>query len=149
MFDDDSNSKDTGGQKKPSGKGFDKIPFFTLLAWAGIIAAAVVLFLMKQRITTSPIVLSQSEFLTKFQSNQIAHASINLGGQTSMLTPVNGEYIETDKNGKVATVPFVAPNAYFTQKMLDQLLAPPTKVEVGAPNVMLTQFLWGIAPFVI
>ena len=51
MFDDDSNLKDSGGQKKPPGNGFNKIPVFTLLAWAGIIAAAVALFMMKQHIT--------------------------------------------------------------------------------------------------
>ena len=34
MFDDDSNPKNSGGSKKPSGNGFSKIPVFTLLAWA-------------------------------------------------------------------------------------------------------------------
>jgi cell division protease FtsH len=149
MLDDDSNSKDGGSKKKLPGNGFNKNQTFTLLAWAGIIAACVALFMMKNHIASPPVVLSQSEFLIKFQSNQIAHASINLGGQTSMLTPVSGEYIETDKSGKTVKVPFVSPNAYFTQKMLDLLLAPPTTVEVGAPNVMLTQLLWGIAPFLI
>jgi cell division protease FtsH len=149
MLDDDSNSKDSGSKKKLPGNGFNKNQTFTLLAWAGIIAATVALFMMRNHIASPPVVLSQSEFLIKFQSNQIAHASINLGGQTSMLTPVSGEYIETDKNGKTVKVPFVSPNAYFTQKMLDLLLAPPTTVEVGAPNVMLTQLLWGIAPFLI
>ena len=51
MLDDDSNLKDKGGQKKAPGKGFDKIPVFTLLAWAGIIAATVVLFMMKNHYT--------------------------------------------------------------------------------------------------
>jgi len=74
MFEDDSNPKE-GGQKKPSGNAFNKIPVFTLLAWAGIIASAVVLFMMKQHATVPAVILSQSEFLNKFQSNQIAHAS--------------------------------------------------------------------------
>src|SRR5208282_4237337 len=148
MFDDDSNLKDNGGQKKPSGKSFNNLPVYTMLAWAGIIAAAVLLLLMKQHITTPSVTLSQSEFLTKFESNQIAHAQINLGGQTSQLTPVTGIFYKTDKDGKVTKeeVAFVAPNVFLTQKMLDQLLVS-DRIEAGAPNVMLMNLFWGVAPF--
>ena len=148
MLDNDFNKKDSGGQKKPSGNGVNKINTFTLLAWAGIIAATVGLFMMKNHYESPSVVLSQSEFYQKFESNQIAHATINLGGQSS-LTPVTGAFFQTDKDGKKTEVAFTAPNAYFTQKMLDQLLAPPTKVEVGAPNAMLMNVIWGVAPFVI
>jgi cell division protease FtsH len=148
MLDDDSNSKDKGGQKKPTGNGFNKIPVFTLLAWAGIIAATVMLFMVRKNYSTPPMVLSQSEFLNKFQSNQIAHATINLGGQSSLLTPISGTFYQADKSGKQVEVPFSAPNAYLTQKMLDQLLVS-DKVEAGAPNVMLMNMVWGVAPFII
>jgi cell division protease FtsH len=94
------------------------------------------------------MVLSQSEFLNKFQSNQIAHATINLGGQSSLLTPISGTFYQADKSGKQVEVPFSAPNAYLTQKMLDQLLVS-DKVEAGAPNVMLMNMVWGVAPFII
>src|SRR5665213_3128732 len=149
MFDDNSNSKDNG-PKKPSGNAFNKIPVFTLLAWAGIIAAAAVLFMMKKNMTATSVPLSQSEFLQKFQSNQIAHATINLGGQTSQLTPVSGSYYRTDKDGKVTKdeVAFTAPNVFLTQKMLDELLVS-DKIEAGAPNVMLMNLFWGVAPFLI
>jgi len=33
--------------------------------------------------------------------------------------------------------------------MLDQLLTPPTKVEVGAPNAALFSMLWGVAPILV
>jgi len=148
MFDNDSNPKDGGGKKKPSGNGFNNIPTVTLLAWAAIIAATVGLFMMKNHYTAPAIVLSQSEFLTKFQSNQIAHATINFNAQSSPLTPIAGEYLETAKDGKQTKVPFVSPNAMLTQKMLDQLLVS-DKIEAGAPNIMLTNFLWGIAPFLV
>jgi cell division protease FtsH len=152
MFDDDNNARDNSGPKKPPGNGLNKINVFTLLAWAGIIVAAAALFLMKQRITTQPKVLTQSEFLNKFASNQIVRATINLGSQTSQLTPVTGVYLNVtaDKDDKVVKeeVPFVAPNAYFTQNMLDQLLRS-GNVEAGAPNVMLMNLVWGVAPFVI
>ena len=151
MFDDKSNSNDGGGSspKKPAG-GANKIPTYTLLAWTGIIAACVALFMMKSHMAVPAKPLSQSAFLGKFQSNLIAHASINLGGQTSSLTPITGTYYELDKDGKATKeeVPFIAPNVFLTQKMLDQLL-PSEKIEAGAPNVMLTQLVWGIAPFLI
>jgi len=152
MLDEDSNSKNTdNGSKKPAGTGFNKVPTFTLLAWAGIIALTVVLFMMRSRVAPATT-LSQSDFLQKFQSNQIVHATINLGGQSSLLTPITGTFIQVDKdgavvkqNGKPTEVPFTAPNIYLTQKMLDQLLVSPS-VEVGAPNAMLMSVFWGVVP---
>src|SRR5215831_15842445 len=106
MFDDDSNPKNSGGSKKPSGNGFSKIPVFTLLAWAGIIAATVALFMMKNHYSAPATVLTQAEFMQKFESNQIAHATINLGSQSSALTPVTGTFYQTDKEGKQVEVAF-------------------------------------------
>jgi len=156
MFDDDSNSKNSGnGQKKTPGNGFNKIPMFTLLAWTAIIAAALGLFMMKNHYAVPATVLSQAEFLQKFQSNQVAHATINLGGQSSLLTPITGTLYKTDKDGgivkqdgKPVEVAFVAPNAYLTQKMLDQLLVS-DKIEAGAPNAALMSVVWGVLPFLI
>ena len=84
MFDEDSNQKESGGQKKPPTNGFAKIPTFTLLAWAGIIVALIALVMLQKHYQTPPIILSQAEFLEKFQSNQISKATINLGGQSSI-----------------------------------------------------------------
>jgi cell division protease FtsH len=146
MSDDDNNLKDK--KKKPFGGGFTNIPVFTLLAWAGIIAATVMLFMVKKNFTAQPVQLSQSEFLNKFASNQIAHATINFNAQSSPLTPIVGEFYDAGKDGKPAKVAFTSPNAMLTQKMLDQLLVS-DKIEAGAPNAMLANFLWGIAPFVV
>ena len=152
MFDEDNNKKGPdNGQKKPPGGGL-RISPMTLLAWAAIISATVALFMMKQHYTTPAATLSQSEFLSLFQSNSIVHATINLGGQTSQLTPINGTYLKTDidKDGKVTKeeVQFIAPNVFLTQKMLDELLVS-DRIEAGAPNAMLMNVVWGIAPFLI
>jgi len=151
MADDDKNFKKAGGnEKKPAGgNGFNRNQTFTLLAWIAIIALTVGLFMMSNRYRTPAATLTQAEFLQKFQANQIAHASINLGSQSSLLTPVSGEYLDTTgKDGKPVKVPFVAPNVYLTQKMLDQLLVS-DKIEAGAPNALLMNAIWGIAPFLI
>jgi cell division protease FtsH len=119
-----------------------------LLAWAGIIAATVMLFMVKKNYSAQATQISQSEFLNKFASNQIVKATINFNAQSSPLTPISGEYLDTGKDGKQTKVAFVSPNAMLTQKMLDQLLVS-DKIEAGAPNIMLTNFLWGIAPFIV
>ena len=147
MFDEDSNQKESGGQKKPPTNGFAKIPTFTLLAWAGIIVALIALVMLQKHYQTPPIILSQAEFLEKFHSNQISKATINLGGQSSLLTPITGEYLEEGKDGKPVSVAFTAPNVYLTQKMLDELLVS-KKIEPGAPNAMLMNAVWTIGPII-
>ena len=159
MFDENDNKKKTdpkvpsGGNNSGGGGGF-QMNVSTLLVWIGIIGALVVLFMVKSKFyETPPEVLSQADFLKKFEASQIEHAYINLGGQSS-LTPVSGTYMKADANGtaikdnsgKPVGVAFVSPNAYFTQKMLDQLLRS-DKVEAGAPNVMLMNAVWTIVPF--
>jgi len=152
MFDDNSNQKNgdnRGDKKQPPGGGGLKNSTFTLLAWAGIIAAAVALFMMKSRVmTTNAVQLTQAEFLNKFQSNQIASATINLNNPSSSLMPVDGEYFEPGKDGKPVKVLFSAPKAYFSPNKLDLLFASGT-VEPTASNVAMMNLVWGVAPFLI
>ena len=118
------------------------------VAWIAIVAI-VVLFIIRNHYTPPPTTLSQSEFLGMFESNQIAHATINLGGQTSQLTPISGTFYQTDKDGKLTKeeVPFVAPNVFLTQKTLDELLVS-DRIEARAPNAMLMNVILGIAPII-
>src|SRR5208282_6511374 len=140
MFDDDSNQRNGGdrGQKKPPG-GF-KVPVSTWILWIAILGGLVALMMLKSHMTTQGEVLSQSEFLQKFNSNQIAHATINFNSQSSPLTPIAGSYYKADRNGnlvkesgKPVEVASSSPNAMLTQKMLDELLVS-DKIEAGAPN---------------
>ncbi len=136
MFDDDSNQRNGGdrGQKKPPG-GF-KVPVSTWILWIAILGGLVALMMLKSHMTTQGDVLSQSEFLQKFNSNQIVHATINFNSQSSPLTPIAGSYYKAGGNGKPVEAQFSAPNAMLTQKMLDELLVS-DKIEAGAPNAML------------
>jgi len=146
MFDDDSNLKDNG-QKKPPGNGFNRIPVFTLLAWAGIIAAAAVLFLMREHIATPAPPISQAEFLDRFASNQIVSAVIIVNQQTLPLSEVTGSYSESKSTNAPATA-FVVHNAYFTPEQLN-LITRSKIISISAPNVVVMNLLWGIAPFLI
>ena len=136
MFDDDSNQRNGGdrGQKKPPG-GF-KVPMSTWILWIAILGGLVALMMLKSHMTTQGETLSQSEFLQKFNSNQIVHATVNFNSQSSPLTPIAGSYYKTGKDGKQVEVQFSSPNAMLTQKMLDELLVS-EKIEAGAPNAML------------
>src|ERR1035441_6352263 len=132
MLDDDSNSKENGGQKKPPGKSFNNVPIYTMLAWAGIIAAAVGLWTMRQHITTP------------------AGATIVVNQQSLPLTEINGSYLRVEKDGKVTKdeIPFVVHNAWLTPEMLNTLERS-IKITNNAPNVVVMNLVWGIAPFLI
>ncbi|HEX9045737.1 MAG TPA: ATP-dependent zinc metalloprotease FtsH, partial [Verrucomicrobiae bacterium] len=142
--------KDNGGQKRPSGNGFNKIPVFTLLAWAGIIGAALVLFLMKQHSMSPATQISQSEFMEKFMSNQIAGATVVVNQQTLPLVEINGTYFRLDKDNKPTKdeVPFLAHNFLFTTEA-QNALTHSSKITISAPNLVVMNLLWGIAPFLI
>jgi ATP-dependent Zn protease len=131
MFDEDSNLKDNGSQKRPPTNGFNKIPLFTLLMWAGIIAAAAVLFVMRQHIAPPANEITQSEFLDKFASNQVVRATVMVSQQALPLVEITGTYRmdKADKDikdklgkasvedaGKVPSdeIPFVVHNAWLT-----------------------------------
>jgi serine/threonine protein kinase/type II secretory pathway pseudopilin PulG len=120
-----------------------------MAAGIAIIGAIVVLSIIENRYATPPTKLSQAEFLSMFESNQIAHATINMSGQTSQLTPISGTYYQTDKDGKLTRkeILFVAPNVLLTQKMLDELLSS-DRIDAGTHNAMLMSVIWGIVPFI-
>jgi len=151
MFDDDSNSKDNGGQKKPPGNTLNKLPVFTLLAWAGIIATAAVLFMLRQHGSMTPTqVISHADFLEKFGSNQVASVTVEVNQQTLPLVEIKGTFAaKAEKDGKVGEeVPFVVHNAWPTTEELTSL-AHFKKASNNAPNVMVTGLLWNILPFLL
>ena len=145
MFDDDDKKKDD--KKKPPG-GFN-IPTFTWVAWIAIIGTIVALMLVKQRYATpTGATLTEAAFLQKFESNQIAHATItyNPSMAGSPIT-ITGKFIETDKDGKQIQSDFVAPNVVLTPTMEDKLL-PSDKVEVNVPNPMFSEIGYQLLFFV-
>ena len=81
MFDEDSNQKgkDNRGDKKPTG-GFN-LPVSGLLVWVIIVAVMIGLFFMKGRYSTPANEIQQAEFLEKFDTNQIANATIVINQQ--------------------------------------------------------------------
>jgi cell division protease FtsH len=149
MFDDDINPKNKDGQKKPAGNGFNRNQTFTLLAWAAIIALTVALFMVKKNYTAPVTEIQQWEFFQKFDSNQIASASI-LKREGMELTEITGIYFKPDKDGKLTKeeVPFIVHYALLTSEMVNTLTRSP-KVKITSSNAMLQNAIWSIAPFLI
>ncbi len=150
MFDDDNNQKgkDNRGDKKPGG-GFN-LPVSGLLVWVIIIAVMIGLFFMKSHYPTTSNEILQSEFLSYYDSNQLASATIVLNQQNLPLTEINGSYFRLGTDGKATKdeVPFVVHNAWLTPDMVNNLTRSP-KIKISSPNVMLMNVVWGLAPFVI
>ena len=105
-----------------------------------IIGSPIALFL-NSKVKTRVVTLNESEFLQKFASNQIAHATISLNPQLATLMQIQGTYYQADKdgvivkqsNGKPVEVPFEMPNGLLTEKMKNDLLMSP-KIKLSSPN---------------
>src|SRR4051812_18018815 len=140
MFDEDDIKKNDGQKKPPGGFNF---PAFTWVAWIVIIASiAGLMYVYNHRMNQPPNIISESQFLQKFGSNQVAHAVISFNPQTLPLTQINGSYYPVDKDGNVVRdkskeVVFLIPNALLTEKMQDDLLKS-DKIELSMPNPVLS-----------
>ncbi len=150
MFDEDSNKgKDNRGDKKPTGN--FNLPVSGLLVWIIIIAVMIGLFFVKGRYTAPSDEIQQSEFLQRFESNDVASATIVLNQQTLPATEINGTFYKLDKDGKPTKedgATFTVRNAWLTPDMVNSLTRSP-RVKISSPNVMLMNVVWGLAPFII
>jgi cell division protease FtsH len=153
MFDEDQNKKSGDDPKKAPG-GF-KMPSASWLAWIAIIGSLGLLMMVKGRMGAPNYTLSQNDFFQKYESNQIAQATINYNLQSGNLTEIVGTYFQTEKDGSITKkdgkpvlVPFTA-KAKLTEKMQDELLPPKGRLEVSETNPMLLNMIWTVAPFLL
>ncbi|HUB87685.1 MAG TPA: ATP-dependent zinc metalloprotease FtsH [Verrucomicrobiae bacterium] len=139
MFNEDDNKKDERGPKKPAG-GFN-VPPFAWVWWIVIIGGIVALMVVRNHITTPEgKTLTEADFLQKFDSNLVTQATVTLNQSAIAGSPISitGKYLEPDKDGKVAEVPFIAPNVVLTTTMEDQLFRSP-KVDLNIPSPMFSE----------
>jgi len=150
MFDDEPNQKNSdnrGSQKPPGGM---KVAPATWLAWIVILGSIAALMLIHNHMTVQTGTLSEPEFLTKFESNQIATATVSYNPQSLPLTQISGKYYKLDEKGNVikpqVEVPFVVEYALITPEMEKEFVRS-NKVILSMPNAMLISALWTIVPF--
>ena len=154
MFEDNDNLKnDNRGDKKPPG-GLKFSPF-TWLAWIAILGSMIALFYVNNHMKSAAVTLTQPDFLAKFASNQISHATISYNPQSMPITPITGTFYKTDKDGKEimgtdgkpVEVQFSVPNFVLTDKMSNELLVS-DKIEASAPNSLLLSIGYQLLFFV-
>jgi cell division protease FtsH len=150
MFDEDQNQGNGSGRGPQKAPGGLKVPTTTWVAWIVILGSIAALMLVHNRMSTPTGLISEPEFLLKFESNQIASAVISYNPQSAPLTQINGKYYQTDNKGNVikplVEVPFVVEYAYLPDDVLKQLIRS-EKVKLSMPNAMLISALWTIVPF--
>jgi cell division protease FtsH len=153
MFDEDQNKKNGDDPKKAPGS--FKMPPASWFAWIAIIGSLGVLMMVKGRMGAPDSTLKQADFFQKYESNQIAQATINYNLQSGNLIEIVGTYYKTEKdgsitkdNGKPVLIPFTT-KALLTEKMKDILLPPAGKLEVSETNPMLLNMIWTVAPFLL
>jgi len=148
MFDERPSRPDSGGPQQPPANRLVKVPVFTLVAWAGIIAVAALVFLTKQHPSTPAVPITQADFLDRLASNQIASATVTVNQQTMPLVEIKGGFYELGKDGKPTgtEVPFTVHNFLMAGDAESALVHSP-KIVMAEPNTTLTNVLWGIAPF--
>ena len=127
MSDDNKNrDEDRGGKKN----GEFRVPPRTYIIWIAIIGAIPLLMLFKNTGPVSADILSQTQFMQAFASNQIVQGTSTIAyDPQSLLHEVRGKYFKTDKSGlrieaggkPAEAVPFVA-KVRLTDKYEDQLL---------------------------
>ncbi len=157
MFDeDDNNKRDDRNQKKPNGS--FNMPPFTWVAWIVILGALVALMLVHGHLTgpSGGVPLTEAQFLQKFNSNQIDHATITYPSVSGGASTISGKFFETDTDGKIkvdsttgkpVTHEFVAPTVMLTPTMEDKLL-PSDKIDIAIPNPMLSDIGYQLLFFV-
>jgi cell division protease FtsH len=156
MFDENDNKKDDRGQKKQPQGGFS-MPPFTWIAWIVIIAAFVALMIFHNKFAQpNGVILSESDFLTKFDSNEVSYATITYNPTVSGgAVTIDGAYFEMGKDGKPTLGSdnkpteqlFSAPNVVLTSTMEDKLLTS-SKIKVSIPNPMLSDIGYQLLFFV-
>ena len=155
MFDEDQNQKNSDNREPKKPPGGMKVPSVTWLAWIAIIGSLGVLMLLHNRMGAQSSNLSQADFFQKYESNQIAQATINYNLQSGNLIEIVGTYYEMEKdgtiakkNGKPVMTPFTT-KALLTEKMKDILLPPAGKLEVSETSPMSLNMIWTVAPFLL
>jgi cell division protease FtsH len=153
MSDDNKNRDEERGGKK---NGEFRVPPRTYIIWIAILGAIPLLMVFKNTGPASADILSQTQFMQAFASNQIVQGTSTIAyDPQSLLHEVRGKYYKTDKagirleaGGKTADpVPFVA-KVRLTDSFEDRLLQSGL-FETKAPNTVLLGLIYSLGPILV
>ncbi len=106
--------------------------------WLVIIGGVLVFALVRNHIAKpTGMPLSETEFLQKFEANQIERATVSYNSQSLVVAKISGTYYRTDKDGNIIKtekeVPFIVENALITPD-LEKKLVRSDKIVFNTPN---------------
>ena len=150
-------SDDNKQERKKNGE--FKVPPRTYLLWIAILAAIPLLMFFKNTATNQGDPLSQSQFMAKLHSDNIAKGIIIYDPQSLFVREIHGKYYKTDpewsttgkrvldNGGKPIEVPFSA-KVRLTDSMEDEVLATGL-FEPKQPNTVLISLVYSILPILV
>ena len=98
-------------------------------------------FVRSHVLAPTSVTLSEAEFLHKFESNQIAHATIIYNPKVSRFAQIHGTYFQTNNDGNIIKpakeAPFIVENALISPD-LERELARSDKIVMKMPNPMFS-----------
>jgi cell division protease FtsH len=134
--------------KNPKKGGEFRVPPRTWVVWIAIIGSIIMLVLFRNKMDPPGLVLNQTEFMAKVDSNLIATAKINYVPQ-SMLQDIVGEYYKTDAAGHTnGAVAVFRAKVRLTDQIENKLLAL-GKFEPHEANQILLSLIWSVFPIIL
>ena len=157
MADDEQNKKGGDAPKKPAAN--FQFPVSTWVVWILILGSIVGLTFLHQRMQAPTHQITEGEFFRLFESNLIAHATIDYAPQSSYpnatFNDISGTYYKADtsgnqvkENGKPVELPFTVSQVLLTSSTLDKL-RDSHKFTAVQQNTVLFSLLMNIAPFLL
>lgn len=148
------NDKKNESDKNDRNDGDFRMPNRTWLVWLIILGTIPLLMVFKDRADTAAKVMTYTEFVQKFESNQITSGVILFNPQSPDLREITGKFFKTTEKGdrileggKPVEVPFHI-KTVLPDKLRDKLLES-GKFEAREPNTMLMQLLVGVLPILV
>ncbi len=150
MSDENRNEDNKNGKKN----GEFKVPPRTYILWIAILAAIPLLMVFRNNATTQGEVLSQTQFIQKFESNQIKKGLIIYDPQSPYLHEIRGTFIKTDAHGEPVLEGGKPAEVAFTTKVrlpekLEEKLLYSGAFETKQPNTMLLGIFYSIFPILV
>ncbi len=142
------------GDKRGKRNGDFRVPPRTYLLWIAILLAVPLLMIFRNTANTQGTALTQTQFMQKFESNQITKGLIIYDPQSPFLHEIRGKCIATEpngepvlENGKPKEIAFTA-KVRLPEKVEEKVLASGL-FETKQPNTMLLGLAYSLLPFLV
>ena len=129
-------------------KGGDSMMPRAWVVWIAILGLILVIALVRDKTQPKVAPLTHLQFVQLVESNLIVQGSIiNYNPQSPDLREISGKYLAANSSGNPSEVPFKL-KTRLTPKIEEMVLAS-GKFETVEPNTFVTNFVYGVLPFLV